>query len=83
VETAKGRLINQNPKAKGMAFYLQSSFYVDDSFFVFQDRNELCDAVQVLNKHFSQFGLIMHLGSSTPVEIRSDVLPSLIKDLMT
>jgi hypothetical protein len=59
-ETAKG---NQNTTAKGVAFELQSSFYVDDSFCVFQNRDELHEAVGILNNHFSKFRLKMHLGS--------------------
>ncbi len=64
-ETSKGRLLNQNTTAKGVAFDLQSSFYVDDVCFVFQNRNELYEAANILNKQFSCFGLTMHLGSST------------------
>ena len=41
-----------------------SSFYVDDSFFVFQTRQELLQAIIDLNKHFARFGLIMHLRSN-------------------
>jgi hypothetical protein len=33
-------------------------------FFVFQNRNELYDAVGILNNHFSRFGLKMPLGPS-------------------
>jgi hypothetical protein len=62
-ETVKGRLVNQSTKAKGVAFELQSSFYVDDNFFVFQNKDELHEAVDVLNNHFSRFGLNMHLGA--------------------
>ncbi len=64
-ETAKGRLVNQNTKAKGVAFELQSSFYVDDSFFVFQNKDELHEAAGVLNNHFTRLGLKMHLGSDS------------------
>jgi hypothetical protein len=64
-ETAKGRLINQNTSEKGVTFNLQSSFYVDDRFFGFQNRNELYEAANVLNPHFTRFGLTMHLESNT------------------
>ncbi len=60
----QGRLINQNTSARGTTFNLKSSFYADDSFFVFQSRNELYEAVSMLNNHFSWFGPKMHLGSS-------------------
>jgi hypothetical protein len=49
VETAKGSIINQNTSAKGANFELQSSFYVDDSFFVFQSRSELESATDMLS----------------------------------
>ncbi len=54
---AKGRLINQNAATKGTIFELQLSFYVEDSFFIFQDRNELKNTISVLDAHFSHFGL--------------------------
>ncbi len=73
LETVKGRLINQNTMAKGTAFDLQTSFYVDDSFFVFQSRDELCNAISKLDKHFSRFGLTMHLGSDT-AKSKSEVM---------
>lgn len=73
LETVKGRLINQNTIAKGTAFDLQSSFYVDDSFFVFQSRDELCNAISKLDKHFSRFGLTMHLDSYT-AKSKSEVM---------
>jgi hypothetical protein len=63
--TTKGRLLNQNSAAKGTVFELQSSFYVDDSCFIFQDRDELKNAINVLDTHFSRFGLKMHVGSNT------------------
>jgi hypothetical protein len=40
-KTTKGRLVNQNTSAKGTIFDLQSSFYVDDSFFIFQNRSDI------------------------------------------
>ena len=56
-------MLSQNTTAKGTTFSFNSSFYVDDSFFVFQTRQELQQAIIDLDKHFARFGLIMHLGS--------------------
>ena len=61
--TCKDRLLSQNNTAKGTTFSFNSSFYIDDSFFVFQTHQELLQAIIDLNKHFARFGLIMHLGS--------------------
>ena len=65
LDTIKGRLVSQNTTAKGTPFSFNSSFYVDDSFFVFETIQELRQAIIELNQHFSRFGLIMHLGSET------------------
>jgi hypothetical protein len=40
LHTYKGRLLSQNTKAKRSSFSFNSSFYVDDSFFCFQTRDE-------------------------------------------
>ena len=49
---------------KGKPFFFNSSFHVHDSFFIFQNPHELLQAIiQIDTKHFSRFGLIMHLGS--------------------
>ena len=60
----KGCLLSQNPRAKGTPFAFSSSFYVDDSFFLFQSKSQLEQAVAELDKHFARFGLIMHLGTA-------------------
>ena len=65
LNSTKGRLISQNTSAKGSPFEFVSSFYVDDSFFVFETRQELQQATIELNEHFARFGLIMHLGNET------------------
>ena len=36
---------------------------MDDSFFVFETRQELLQAITELDKHFARIGLIIHLGS--------------------
>jgi hypothetical protein len=61
--TCKGKLLGQNTKAKGTPFNFNSSLYVDDSFFCFQNREDLLKATIDLNTHFARFGLTMHLGS--------------------
>jgi hypothetical protein len=65
LHTCKGRLLSQNTKAKGSPFSFNSSFYVDDSFFCFQRRDELHQATIDLNNHFNRFRLTMHIGSDT------------------
>jgi hypothetical protein len=65
LSTTKGRLISQNTTAKGTPFNFNTSFYVDDSFFIFETIEELRQAIVELDQHFSRFGLIMHLGSET------------------
>ena len=63
-KTYKGRLLSQNTTTKGTPFLFNSSFYVDDSFFLFQTCQELLQAIINLHKHFARLGLIMHVGSS-------------------
>mmetsp|Transcript_1493 Transcript_1493/g.2313 ORF Transcript_1493/g.2313 Transcript_1493/m.2313 type:complete len:881 (+) Transcript_1493:452-3094(+) len=72
-KTQKGRLLSQNTTAKGNPFFFNSSFYVDDSFFLFQSRSELHQAITEINEHFSRFGLTMHLGSGT-VKAKSEAM---------
>jgi hypothetical protein len=36
--TCKGRLLGQDTSAKGTPFDFRSSFYVDDSFFIFNNK---------------------------------------------
>ena len=64
-KSQNGRLLSQNTTAKGSPFSFNTSFYVDDSFFLFHSRSELHQAITQLDKHFSRFGLIMHLGSNS------------------
>jgi hypothetical protein len=63
LKTIRGRLLSQNTTAKGHPFNFRSSFYVDDSFFIFQNRDELQQVASTLSTHFKRFGLIMHVGS--------------------
>jgi len=72
-KSQKGRLLSQNTTAKGSPFFFNSFFYVDDSFFLFNSRSELHQAIIELDKHFSRFGLIMHLGSNT-VKSKSEAM---------
>jgi hypothetical protein len=65
LHTSKGRLLGQNTKARGLPFEFNSPFYIDNSFFCFQTRQELHQATIELNAHFARFGLIMHIGSNT------------------
>jgi hypothetical protein len=62
--TCKSRLLGQNAKAKGKSFSLQSPFYVDDSAFILNNHFELERTAATLYKHFSRFGLCMHVGSN-------------------
>jgi hypothetical protein len=64
LHTCKGRLLSQNTKAKGSLFSFDVSFYIDGSFFCFQTKQELHQAAINLNKHFSRFGLVMHISSN-------------------
>jgi len=64
-KTIKGRLLSQNTNAKGSPFFFNSSFYIDDSFFLCQSKQELRETIIQLNEHFARFGLIMHLGSDS------------------
>jgi hypothetical protein len=79
-KTCKGRLLSQDTTAKGTPFFFSSSFYVDDSFFIFQTRQELQQAIIDLDKHFARFGLIMHLGSeNTKSKSEAMFFPSSLK----
>ena len=63
--TIKGRLLRQDTSTKGTPLPFNTSFYVDDSFFLFSTRQELQQAIKSLDKYFARFSLIMHLGSKT------------------
>jgi hypothetical protein len=78
---SKGRLLSQNPSAKGSSFDFQTSFFVDDSFFLFHDRQELQKAIAKLDCHFTRFGLIMHLGNgNTKSKPECMYFPASLKD---
>jgi len=79
-KSLKGRLLSQSSKAKGTPFAFNSSFYVEDSFFLFQTKQQLQQAIIDLDKHFARFGLIMHLGSSkTKSKSEAMFFPSRLK----
>jgi hypothetical protein len=63
LRTCKGRLLSQKSSAKGTPFEFRTSFFIDDTFFLFQNCQELQDVIAQLNKHVTRFGLTMHLGS--------------------
>jgi hypothetical protein len=65
MSTCNGRLLGQNSTVKGTPFDFHSSFCVDNSFFMFNNRHQLYNALILLNKHCACFGLSMHIGSST------------------
>ena len=80
LSSQKGRLLSQNSRAKGTPFTFNSSFYVDDSFFLFQTKQQLEQAIIELDKHFARFGLIMHLGSpNTKSKSEAMFFPSSLK----
>ena len=64
LNSQKGRLLGQSSKAKGMPFSFSSSFYIDDSFLLFQSKEHLHQAIIELDKRFARFSLIMQIGSS-------------------
>jgi hypothetical protein len=66
LQSCKGRLLNQNTSAKGDIFEFRNALYVDDSMFLFNTRNELDKAPSKRQKHFTHFGLIMHVRDSKP-----------------
>jgi hypothetical protein len=83
-KTCKGRLLSQNPSAKGTSFDFQTSFFVDDSFFLFHDCQELQKAIAKLDSHFARFGLIMHLGNGNKKsKSRCMYFPASLKDAVT
>jgi hypothetical protein len=63
LKTCKGRLLSQKTSAKGTPFEFRTSFFVDDSFFIFLNRQELQSAIAKIDSHFARFGLTMHLGN--------------------
>jgi hypothetical protein len=80
LKSQKGRLLSQNSKAKGTPFSFNSCFYIDDSFFLFQSKQQLHQAVIELDKHFARFGLIMHLGNpSTKSKSEAMFFPASLK----
>jgi hypothetical protein len=63
--TKNGRLQNQPTKSKGQTFNRDKTFYVNDSFFLFDSGADLKTATPLIVKHFARFSLIMHTGSNT------------------
>ncbi len=59
--TLNGRLLNQPTQSKGKAFYLNKTFYVDDSFFLFNSYQDIEKATPNILKHFTRFCLIVHI----------------------
>ena len=60
-----GQLISHKPKdfSKGILFQIFCMLYVDDGAFLFESREHLEIGVPLLLKHFSKFGLEMHIGN--------------------
>ena len=79
----KNRNLNTNlvKTPPGSTFYFNSSFNVDDSFFVFTTIQELHQAIIELHQHFSRFRLIMHLGSPS-IKSKSEAMffPASLKE---
>ena len=69
--TIKGRLLSQDTFAKGTPLSFNTSFYVDDSSFLFSTKEELQQAIESLDKHSARFGLplglrILELNKTQP-----------------
>jgi hypothetical protein len=58
--TMRGRLLNQNYKAKGTNFKLCDLLYVDDRAFFFTTKEALQGGSEIIKEHFETFGLKMH-----------------------
>jgi hypothetical protein len=81
LKTYKGRLLSQKSLAKRNPFEFRTSFFVDNSFFIFQNFQELQDAITQLNKHFARFRLTMNLGSeSSKSKMECMNFPATLKD---
>ena len=65
-----------NPKLKygtshntqGTAFTITSSYYVDDTAYIFLNREDLEEASKLIMSHFSRFGLTVHSGNKQAKE---------------
>jgi hypothetical protein len=62
--TTRGRLLNQNYKAKGTDFKLRDLLYVDDGAFFFTTKEALQGGSEIIKEHFETFGLKMHFGQN-------------------
>jgi hypothetical protein len=77
--TQRGRLLNQNYKAKGTDFKLPDFLYVDNGAFFFTTKEALQSGTEIIKEHFKTFGLKMHFrqnGSESKTEAMF-FLPSL------
>jgi hypothetical protein len=54
----------QNPKTKGTKFTVTSSYYVDDSAYIFLNRLDLERASKLIVSHYQRFGLTVHRGDN-------------------
>jgi hypothetical protein len=80
LKMCKSRLLSQKSTAKGLPFIFQTSFFVDDSFFLFQNRQELKEAIAHLNSHFAIWTDYAPRRREYKVKIRVTTTPLLNED---
>jgi hypothetical protein len=57
-----GRLIGQPTASKGNPFHFNKSFYVGDSIFLYENKEDLEKVATIILDHFKKFGLMMPVG---------------------
>jgi hypothetical protein len=62
LESLNRHLIGQPTASKGNLFHFNKSFYVDDSAFLYENKEDLEVAAKTILDHFKKFGLTMHVG---------------------
>jgi hypothetical protein len=78
----RGRLLNQNYKAKGTAdFKLRDLLCVHNLAFFFTTKDALQGGTEIIKEHFETFGLKMHFGQNgSKSKTKAMFFPANLKD---
>jgi hypothetical protein len=77
----RGRLLNQNYKAKGTDFKLRDLLCVDNGAFFFTTKDALQSGTEIIKEHFETFGLKMHFGQNgSKSKTKAMFFPANLKD---
>jgi hypothetical protein len=81
LESLNRHLIGQPTASKGNLFHFNKSFYVDDSVFLYENKEYLEKAAMTILDHFKKFGLMMPVGDQkSNSKSEATFFPTSIKD---